>query len=55
MSWDNIYDSWDLFPVPQKWFATGEAISHLKYLEEEGIVRRGIKNQGRVYSLNKNP
>jgi len=23
MSWDLTYDSWDQFPVPQKWFATG--------------------------------
>jgi glyoxylase-like metal-dependent hydrolase (beta-lactamase superfamily II) len=55
MSWDIDYDSWDLFPVPQKWFATGEAISHLRYLEEEGIVWRGMKDQRRDYSLNKNP
>jgi glyoxylase-like metal-dependent hydrolase (beta-lactamase superfamily II) len=53
MSWDIDYDSWDLFPVPQKWFATGEAISHLRYLEEERIVRRVMKDQGRVYSLKK--
>ena len=40
MTWDIIYDSWDLFPVTQKWFATGEAIAHLKYLEEKGIIRK---------------
>jgi hypothetical protein len=39
-NWDIINDSWDLFPVSQKWFATGEAIFHLKYLERQGIVRR---------------
>lgn len=32
MTWDLKCDSWDQFPVAQKWFATGEAISHLKYL-----------------------
>lgn len=42
ISWDNMYDSWDMFPVLEKWFATGEAISHLKYLKEEGIIRREI-------------
>jgi glyoxylase-like metal-dependent hydrolase (beta-lactamase superfamily II) len=55
MSWDILYDSWDLFPVPQKWFATGEAISHLRYLEEKGIVRKVTRKGGRIYSLNKSP
>ena len=54
MSWDNIYDSWDLFPVFQKWFATGEAMSHLKYLVEEGIVLKEMKKQKILFSLNLN-
>jgi glyoxylase-like metal-dependent hydrolase (beta-lactamase superfamily II) len=52
MSWDIIYDSWDLFPVPQKWFATGETIAHLKYLEGKGMTRKEIRDQRRVYALN---
>jgi glyoxylase-like metal-dependent hydrolase (beta-lactamase superfamily II) len=40
MTWDIKYDSWELFPVPQKWFATAEALSHLRYLENQGRVRR---------------
>ena len=51
MSWDIVYDSWDVFPVSQKWFAVGEVLAHLKYLEEEGILRRETENQKRVYSL----
>jgi glyoxylase-like metal-dependent hydrolase (beta-lactamase superfamily II) len=54
MSWDIIYDSWDLFPAFQKWFATGEAISHLKYLEEKGIVRGEIQRHNIIFSLNLN-
>jgi len=54
MNWDNIYDSWDLFPVSQKWFATGEAISHLKYLEEKGILLKEMKRQKILFSLNLN-
>jgi len=54
MTWDIMYDSWDLFPVPQKWFATGEAISHLKYLEEEGVIQKERKKQTRIYSLSRN-
>jgi len=52
MSWDNIYDSWDLFPVLEKWFATGEAISHLKYLEEKKGVKRKREDHKIVFSLN---
>jgi len=40
MTWDIECESWDQFPLAQKWFATGEAISHLRYLEEEGKIRR---------------
>jgi glyoxylase-like metal-dependent hydrolase (beta-lactamase superfamily II) len=54
MSWDiaDVYDSFDLFPVAQKWFATGEAIAHLKYVEEKGMIRRKILEHTIVYSLN---
>ena len=45
MSWDIDCKHWDQFPVAQKWFATGEAISHLRYLEEEAkVVRTRIAN-----------
>ncbi len=49
MKWDIMYDSWDLFPVTQKWFALGEVISHLKYLEENGVIQKHIKKQNIVY------
>jgi glyoxylase-like metal-dependent hydrolase (beta-lactamase superfamily II) len=47
MTWD-IRGTWEKFPVAQKWFATGEAISHLRYLEEEGKIRRsnGAEDDG---------
>jgi glyoxylase-like metal-dependent hydrolase (beta-lactamase superfamily II) len=45
MTWDVNYRSWDLFPSSQKWFAFGEAMSHLKYLEEEGKVGREMQEQ----------
>lgn len=54
MSWDIVCDSWDLFPVSQKWFAIGEAIAHLKYLEEKGIIRSEMWGRERVFSLNLN-
>jgi glyoxylase-like metal-dependent hydrolase (beta-lactamase superfamily II) len=40
MTWNIVCDSFDRFPVSQKWFATGETIAHLVYLEELGKVRR---------------
>ena len=55
MTWDIVYDSWDLFPVSQKWFATGEAISHLKYLEEKGIARKEMQKEKIVFSLATSP
>lgn len=54
MSWDILCDSWDLFPVSQKWFATGEAIAHLKYLKEKGVIRSEMRKQTIVFSLNGN-
>ncbi len=54
MSWDIIkyYDSWELFPDEQKWRATRETIAHLKYLEDKEIVRKEMREQRFVYSLN---
>jgi hypothetical protein len=54
MKWDIICDSWNLFPVSQKWFATGEAIAHLKYLEENKLILREKSGQKVVFSLNLN-
>jgi glyoxylase-like metal-dependent hydrolase (beta-lactamase superfamily II) len=51
MNWDMSYESWEQFPSSQKWFASGEAIAHLKYLVEKGKVRREIQGQKVVFSL----
>lgn len=52
MTWDITWKSWDRFPVSQKWFATGEAIAHLKYLREKGMVIMERLGEKLVYSLN---
>lgn len=44
MTWDIKCDSWEQFPIAQKWFATGEAIAHLHYLKAKGRVRKDIDN-----------
>jgi glyoxylase-like metal-dependent hydrolase (beta-lactamase superfamily II) len=38
MTWSIRAKDWQSFPVVQKWFATGEASSHLEYLEHQGKI-----------------
>jgi glyoxylase-like metal-dependent hydrolase (beta-lactamase superfamily II) len=40
MTWDLDCDSWEEFPRAQKWFATGEAIAHLRYLHRKELILR---------------
>jgi len=40
MTWDINCDTWEDFPVPQKWFASGEALSHLLYLHARNEVKK---------------
>jgi len=54
MTWDIGYRSWNAFPAGQKWFAFGEALAHLRYLEEEGKVGCEMERQGAVFSLKRN-
>lgn len=39
MSWD-LGLCWQDFPVFQRWFATGETLAHLKYLESKKLISR---------------
>jgi glyoxylase-like metal-dependent hydrolase (beta-lactamase superfamily II) len=50
MTWDITYKRWEDFPVSQKWFATSEAIAHLKFLMDKGLVRCGTENGLHAYS-----
>jgi glyoxylase-like metal-dependent hydrolase (beta-lactamase superfamily II) len=50
MTWDINCDTWEAFPASQKWFATGEAIAHLRYLEDSGQVFREKKAGCIVFS-----
>jgi hypothetical protein len=51
MTWDIDCEDWDQFPVAQKWFATGEAISHLRYLEQDGRVVRMTADNTTKFAL----
>ncbi|MCP4756755.1 MAG: MBL fold metallo-hydrolase [Proteobacteria bacterium] len=46
MSWDIRADSWDDFPLMQKWFATGEAVAHLRFLEKKGLIQKDDAPEG---------
>ena len=50
MAWDHTYRSWVMFPAPQKLFAVGEARSHIRYLEEENLVKGELVNGKLFYS-----
>ncbi|UCF95461.1 MAG: MBL fold metallo-hydrolase [Desulfobacterales bacterium] len=52
MSWDINCDSWEVFPPAQKWFAVGEAIAHLRYLEAKGRITRRIKGNLFRFAIN---
>ena len=40
MTWDMVYRDWAEVAPAQKYFATGEALSHIHFLERKGLVRR---------------
>jgi glyoxylase-like metal-dependent hydrolase (beta-lactamase superfamily II) len=48
MKWDIRAKNWDDFPPGQRWFAVGEALSHLNYLIDQGKVKK-IEKDG-VYA-----
>jgi glyoxylase-like metal-dependent hydrolase (beta-lactamase superfamily II) len=52
MSWDIVARSWEDFPIMQRWFATGEAIAHLRYIERKGLIERELVDGQVLYSSN---
>jgi len=50
MTWDMTYKTFDEFPIPQKWFAHGEAIAHLKYLVDNGSIQQ-LAEGGQIYYI----
>lgn len=53
LTWDivTLSDSWDVFPPTQKWFAIGETLAHLVFLEEEHKIKRVIEKNKVLFSL----
>jgi len=52
MTWDIDCDSWENFPKAQKWFATGEGIAHLRYLQRKGLVVGKDEGAVTAFTLN---
>lgn len=52
MTWDLDCTSWEDFPRAQKWFATGEAIAHLRFLERQGWITRKDREGVTCFVLN---
>lgn len=51
MTWDIDCARWEDFPLPQQWFAGGEALAHLQYLQGRGRVKRRIAKSIVLFSL----
>ncbi|MCX6004999.1 MAG: MBL fold metallo-hydrolase [Chloroflexi bacterium] len=47
ITWKIESASWEQFPAAQKWFAVGETIAHLHYLENKHKIKRRTAN-GRI-------
>ena len=44
MTWKIRAKDWNDFPIPQKWYATGECLSHLDYLLARGLIKKEMKD-----------
>lgn len=51
MHWDLKHNNWEDFPNPQKWFAAGEAMSHLEHLYHTGRAERSTVEGALRYKL----
>jgi len=51
INWDITAKTWEEFPPPQKWFAFGETMAHVIYLERHNKIRRNQRNGVITYTL----
>lgn len=50
MTWDLDTPNWEEFPLAQKWFATGEALAHLSYLESKAQLKKELQGGLLIWS-----
>ncbi|MBQ62114.1 MAG: MBL fold metallo-hydrolase [Gammaproteobacteria bacterium] len=53
MTWSIRAKSWDDFPVMQRWFATGETIAHVIYLERQNLLHREVVEDLTIFESEK--
>jgi glyoxylase-like metal-dependent hydrolase (beta-lactamase superfamily II) len=51
LTWSIKAKNWEEFPMAQKWFAVGEALSHLDYLVEEKKITRTMRDGIASYTV----
>jgi len=51
ITWDIDAPTWDKFPAAQKFFAFGETLAHLHYLEQGNLIQQKSKNGIQMFSL----
>jgi glyoxylase-like metal-dependent hydrolase (beta-lactamase superfamily II) len=51
ITWKIECSDWEQFPIAQKFFAVGETMAHLRYLENDGIVASYREESLIYYSL----
>jgi hypothetical protein len=51
MTWDLTIKNFEEFPIMQKWFAMGEALAHIRFLETGGKVERIEQNETYEYRV----
>lgn len=51
ITWDLDARTWEAFPPQQKWFAFGETLAHVRYLEDKGKVQRRSQKGMIKYAL----
>jgi len=51
MTWAIDCARWEDFPIPQKWFATGEALAHLLHLERTGHLTKVLREGAAYFSV----
>ena len=51
ITWDIKVSSWEEFPAVQKWFAMGETIAHIHYLEGKGKICNKKRDGKIIYAL----
>ncbi len=52
ITWKIEFKEWNQFPIVQQWFAVGETLAHLHYLEQKGVISQRKEDGKILFSLN---